>query len=179
MLHFGVPPYSANVTLCVCPGRARGARGGGRASRGGGGDDADGDDDDYELRSALAMSDEIEQREAALRDQQEMLEKAQLEQALALSMADDATRQVEEEKVRQSGREKARTRQRQIEVREQQQRAHEREQEWVREKARLRAEATARKREAAQMKQEREAHGAILLSSPISSPATTLAGAIA
>eukprot|EP01046_Picozoa_sp_COSAG06_P095199 COSAG06_NODE_41327_length_392_cov_1.150171_2_plen_53_part_01 len=53
------------------------------------------------------MSDEIEQREAALRDQQEMLEKAQLEQALALSMADDATRQVEEEKVRQSGREKA------------------------------------------------------------------------
>ena len=74
----------------------------------------------------MAISDEIEQREAELRKQQEMLETAQLEQALALSMAESATRQIEEEKARQSGLEKARTRQRQIEVREQQQRARER-----------------------------------------------------
>ena len=134
-------------------GRGRASRGG----RGAGETGANGNgEDDYELRSALAISDEIEQREAELRKQQEMLEKAQLEQALALSMADSAARQIEEEKARNSGREKARTRQRQIEVREQQQRAREREQEWVREKATLRAEAAARKREAAQMKRERE-----------------------
>jgi DNA repair exonuclease SbcCD ATPase subunit len=144
-------------------GRGRGSRGGRAAAQ----VEADGnEEDDYELRSALAISDEIEQREAELRKQQEMLEKAQLEQAMALSMADSATRQVEEEKARQSGREKARTRQRQIEVREQQQRAREREQEWVREKASLRAEAAARQREAAQMKQEREALGTKTYSTP-------------
>eukprot|EP01047_Picozoa_sp_COSAG01_P031958 COSAG01_NODE_2291_length_7969_cov_29.830623_6_plen_117_part_00 len=57
-----------------------------------GGDDADDDDDggDHELQQALAVSGDIEEREVALRQQMGALEQAQLEQALAQSLVEDA-----------------------------------------------------------------------------------------
>jgi hypothetical protein len=88
----------------------------------GDGDDDDDDDDDdgggnHELQQALAVSGDIEEREAALRQQMGALEQAQLEQALAQSLVEDASRQIHSERAAQRAQEKARTRQRVAEVR--------------------------------------------------------------
>ena len=95
---------SANLDGC----NGRGVRGGREDER----EREEEDEEDRDLQHALAVSGDIETREETLRRQRRDLEQAQLEAALAQSLASSAASEVEHVRAKTRAQEKARTRQR-------------------------------------------------------------------